>query len=241
MATKLFHDALLYIFPKDCFEQLVLQGNVFHKECAPMVLSRALGLAITIGSLMLFLPQIIKIARARSAEGISLTSQLLALVGAAGTAAYSYTKGFVFTQWGDSLFVSIQIVIIIMQILHFSGQTAWAFAFMATSWLGIIAVSYHYVPLDVLTTIQTLSIPIVLISKTMQAWANYKAQSTGQLSLISVALQFGGTLARTFTSVQETGDQLLIIGFASAAAMNGLIFAQFFMYWGAEERRKKLR
>lgn len=70
MTTKVFHDALLYIFPKDCFEQLVLQvsmlpflrftfqANIFHPECAPLVLSRALGLAITLGSLMLFLPQV---------------------------------------------------------------------------------------------------------------------------------------------------------------------------------------
>ena len=54
--------------------------------------------------------------------GISLLAQILALVGSAGTAAYSYEKGFVFSQWGDSLFVAIQLVLIVAQIMYYNKQ-----------------------------------------------------------------------------------------------------------------------
>ena len=56
------------------------------------------------------------------------------------------------------------------------------------------AVIGNYIPINVLTTIQALGIPITVVSKLIQAYGNYKAQSTGQLALTSVFLQFAGML-----------------------------------------------
>ncbi|VDK67118.1 unnamed protein product [Cylicostephanus goldi] len=184
------HNALQFVFPQNCFEELVINFNIFHPTCPKMVLSRALGLGITGGSILLFVPQIIKIFTAKSAKGISLLSQLLALVAAAGTAAYSFNKGFVFSQWGDSFFVAIQLMIIVMQILYYSDASAYAFAFFAFCWAFVFAVIGNYVPAEILMMIQALGIPITSI----QAWQNFKNQSTGQLSLVSASLQFAGEL-----------------------------------------------
>uniref|UniRef100_A0AC34R509 Uncharacterized protein n=1 Tax=Panagrolaimus sp. JU765 TaxID=591449 RepID=A0AC34R509_9BILA len=87
-----FFEAVHFVFPKDCFEELVLKLNVFHRECVPLVASRGLGLAITAGSMLLFVPQILKIARAGSAEGVSLVAMIIGLIPALGTVAYSYEK-----------------------------------------------------------------------------------------------------------------------------------------------------
>uniref|UniRef100_A0AC34RDG5 Uncharacterized protein n=1 Tax=Panagrolaimus sp. JU765 TaxID=591449 RepID=A0AC34RDG5_9BILA len=73
----------------DSCVQLVLKLNVFYRECVPLVASRGLGLAITAGSMLLFVPQILKIARAGSAEGISLVAMILGLIPALGTVAYT--------------------------------------------------------------------------------------------------------------------------------------------------------
>ncbi|CEF62674.1 MIP14691p [Strongyloides ratti] len=202
-----------------------------HSECAPMVVSRALGLAITAGSMMLLLPQILKIFAAKSGRGISLISQFLALLASSGTAAYSFKSGFVFSQWGDSLFVSLQTAVIIMQILYYSPRRPYAFAFLAFVWSGYLAIVGDYVPFHVLTTIQTLTIPITVISKGIQIIENFQNKSTGELSLISVGLAFGGCLARIFTSIQETGDSLIIMSYVIAGILNGIIFGQFFTYW----------
>uniref|UniRef100_A0A915KHP6 Uncharacterized protein n=1 Tax=Romanomermis culicivorax TaxID=13658 RepID=A0A915KHP6_ROMCU len=45
-------------------------------------------------------------------------------------------------------------------------------------------------------------------------------------------MQFAGCSARIFTSVQETGDRLMIWTFIFATIMNGVIFAQILLYWG---------
>lgn len=50
-------------------------------------------------------------------------------------------------------------------------------------------------------------------------------------------LQLGGTLARIFTSIQETGDQLVILSFVVAAALNGVIFAQMLLYWNSGAKK----
>ena len=43
-------------------------------------------------------------------------------------------------------------------------------------------------------------------------------------------MMFAGGCARIFTSLQETGDLILIINFSSGAAMSGIILAQLIYY-----------
>ncbi|KAF8382937.1 mpdu-1, partial [Pristionchus pacificus] len=164
---------------------------------------RLLGLAITAGSCMLFFPQIAKIHAAKSAQGLSLCAQLLALLGGASTAAYSYSKGFVFGQWGDSFFVTLQVIVMVMQILWYSPNKAYTFPFFSLCWAGFFAVQGGYVPMQFLMWLQAAGIPIVVVSKGLQIWECHSARSTGVLSIISVVMQLGGTIARVFTSVRR--------------------------------------
>lgn len=85
----------------------------------------------------------------------------------------------------------------------------------------------------------TLIALIFFLLQALQINCNTQAQSTGQLSLISVSLQFGGCLARIFTSFKETGDPLVIIIYFISSFMNGIIFAQIFAYWGASKKKEE--
>ena len=49
---------------------------------------------------------------------------------------------------------------------------------------------------------------MIVVGKLIQAVTNYKNGHTGQLSAITVFLLTAGSLARIFTSIQETGDQV---------------------------------
>ncbi|MFH4977268.1 hypothetical protein AB6A40_003977 [Gnathostoma spinigerum] len=239
IVQKKFDELIRFVFPRNCFEELVIKLNISNADCVSLVISRLLGLGITLGSLLLFVPQIIKIHIARSGEGVSLSSQLFGLLSCFATTAYSYSSNFVFSQWGDSLFVSIQMVIIIMQILYFSDLSAYAFAFFAFCWAATFAVIGGYIPFSVLYFLQALGIPIVIVSKALQIIESYRRQSTGQLSLISVSLQLGGCIARIFTSIKETGDMLVILSYIIASAMNGIIFGQVFWYWNSDVKKAK--
>lgn len=67
---------------------------------------------------------------------------------------------------------------------------------------------------------------------------NYRNGSTGQLSAITVLLLFGGSIARIFTSIQETGDAIIIVTYIVSTFANGALVAQLFWYWNADKSKK---
>ena len=75
-----------------------------------------------------------------------------------------------FRQWGDALFVAIQTLIIIMQILYFNGNKWQAIVAMLITWAIGMAVTRHYIPLKVLETVQASIIPLIILSK---VWFHY--------------------------------------------------------------------
>lgn len=48
----------------------------------------------------------------------------------------------------------------------------------------------------------------------------------------------GGSAARIFTSIQETGDQVIIITYAAATFVNALIAFQMLWYWNSAGKKK---
>lgn len=72
----------------------------------------------------------------------------------------------------------------------------------------------------------------------MQAWTNYSNGSTGQLSAATIFMLFFGSLARIFTSIQETGDTTMVTMYICSTLANGLIVAQLFYYWNVDVKSK---
>lgn len=83
---------------------------------------------------------------------------------------------------------------------------------------------------------------IVTIEKfylqSIQVVTNYKNGSTGQLSAITLLLLFGGSIARIFTSIQETGDVIIIVTYCVSTVANGAIVFQLFWYWNVDKTAK---
>ena len=72
----------------------------------------------------------------------------------------------------------------------------------------------------------------------MQALTNYKNGSTGQLSAATCFMLFFGSLARIFTSIQETGDTTMVIMYVCSTSANALIVGQLFYYWNVNDKQK---
>ena len=70
----------------------------------------------------------------------------------------------------------------------------------------------------------------------IQAFKNYQNGHTGQISAVTIFLLFLGSLARIFTSIQETGDSIIIFTFIIASLSNGVIAAQVLYYWKVTAR-----
>jgi len=73
----------------------------------------------------------------------------------------------------------------------------------------------------------------------MQAHTNYSNGNTGQLSAITCFMLFFGSLARIFTSIQETGDATMVIMYTCSTLANGVIVMQLLYYWNIDVKKKE--
>ncbi|XP_024946436.1 mannose-P-dolichol utilization defect 1 protein homolog isoform X2 [Cephus cinctus] len=208
-------------------------------ECFKASLSKGLGLGIIAGSLLVKLPQILKLLNNKSGEGINIISVFLDLFAITATVSYSFISKFPFSSWGDGVFLGVQTAAIAALVLHYGGNTTKATAFIAAYISIITAVIIGLVPVDVLWTCQALNVPILLTSKLMQAYTNYSNGSTGQLSAATCFMLFFGSLARIFTSIQETGDTIIIVTYIVATSANALIASQLIYYWNVVPKAAK--
>jgi mannose-P-dolichol utilization defect 1 len=189
-------------------------------------------LGIIAGSLLVKVPQIVKIINAKSAEGISIYSVLLDLVAITFHFSYSFVKGFPFSAWGDGVFVGIQTAIIAALVFLYGHKSALrSFAFLIIYCIITYLLMGGTTPLEYLWTAQGFNIPILLTGKLSQAVTNYRNGSTGQLSAATCFMLLAGSAARIFTSIQETGDTMMVVIYCVSTFANAVIVAQLIYYW----------
>ncbi|XP_054284489.1 mannose-P-dolichol utilization defect 1 protein homolog [Macrosteles quadrilineatus] len=225
-----FKNMMLVLLPPKCYDEFFVNFNFLDVPCLKAAVSKGLGLAIVAGSLMVKLPQIIKIVQNKSAAGLSFLSVILDLYAVTTGVAYSYAKGFTFSAWGDALFLLIQTTLIAAMVLHFNYSSNLAAVFVGVFSIILYALLGGLTPLDILWSLQAVSVPIMFAGKMVQAWTNYSNGSTGQLSAMTCVMLLFGSTARIFTSIQETGDPVIIVTYALATLGNAVLVGQFIYY-----------
>lgn len=204
----------------------------FLGACFKSLASKGLGIGIIAGSVLVKVPQITKILNNKSAEGLSIVSVFLDLMAITFHMSYSFISGFPFSAWGDGGFLAIQTAII-AALVFFYGHRSPARAVMFT----VLYAALVYIlmggmtPKKFLWTAQGFNVPILLAGKLSQAVTNFKNGSTGQLSAATCFMLFFGSLARIFTSIQETGDTMMITTYAVSTFANAVIVSQMLYYW----------
>lgn len=229
---------MLLLMNEKCYDNYFVDFDFLDADCFKALLSKGLGLGIIAGSVLVKVPQITKILANKSAKGINLFSVCLDLFAITIHMAYSYVSGFPFSAWGDTSFLALQTAMIAFLVLHFGGAPAKALAF------GVAYSAITYVlmggltPLNYLLIAQGFNVPILLLGKLSQAFTNFKNGGTGQLSAVTCFMLLAGSLARIFTSIQETGDQMMVITYGCSSFANAVIVIQLLYYWNSDKKQK---
>jgi len=230
---------LMYVLSDKCYDNYFIDKDFADVDCGKAVLSKALGFAIIAGSFLVKIPQILKILSNKSAEGINIFSVLLDLTAITFNMSYSFVSKFPFSSWGDNTSLAAQTAIIAILVYYYGGSTVKAFLFTVVYGGLCYALMSGLTPLEYLWTAQCCNIPILLTGKLSQAYTNHKNKSTGQLSAATCFMLLAGSLARVFTSIQETGDNLVILLYGISSFANAVIVAQFFQYWNKKAPKQK--
>ncbi|XP_076435918.1 mannose-P-dolichol utilization defect 1 protein-like [Babylonia areolata] len=227
------------IVPQPCFDKFFVDFDFLNVPCLKVVISKGLGYAIILGSLIVKVPQIVKMLRARSGEGISMMSLNMELLAISASWSYGYASKFPFSAYGEAVFLAIQTTTIAALVLFYRGNKLGAVGYVLLYIAEMVFLLSPYVPFKLLSTLQASNAFIIMISKLIQAYANFRAKSTGQLSVVTVYLIFLGAVARIFTSVQETGDSLVVFTYVVSSVCNGVIALQMVLYWNSEKSKRE--
>jgi mannose-P-dolichol utilization defect 1 len=135
------HEFKLFFFRDDCYDLYFNKFDFFsNKECLKVTISKGVGFLIIAGAAILKVPQIMKILKAQSVEGISKYLFYTEIIMLIHSSAYSMQANIPFSVYGESLIILVQNAIIVLLFWTFSKDIgAGEKAFLA---LGLSAYSF---------------------------------------------------------------------------------------------------
>ncbi|KAJ8772855.1 hypothetical protein K2173_028032 [Erythroxylum novogranatense] len=211
-----------------------------EKDCLLPLISKLLGYCIVAASTTVKLPQILKILRHRSVRGLSVVSFELEVVGYTIALAYCVHKGLPFSAYGELAFLLLQAIILVSIIYYFSqpmGAMAWIRPLLYSALAPtVLAGQIDPILFEALYASQHA---IFLFARIPQIWENFTNKSTGELSFLTCFMNFGGSVVRVLTSMQEKAPTSVVMGYALGAITNGTILAQIISYWKPEAKKEK--
>ena len=225
------------LFEPQCCSKLIYNLDVNEQGCLKLFAIKLLGYSIILAGSIVKLPQVLKIFSAKSGAGISLFGVILELMAITFNGSYSFRNNFPLSAWGECIALAIETAMIAYLVLWYDG-----FKFRALSFILIYATALYclnqptILPGEFMWYLQSSVIYLAVSGKLLQAYKNYKAQHTGQLSAISAWAIFSGSLARILTTIQETGDMLTTVSFIFSSCANGVIATQVLWYWKSTQR-----
>jgi len=230
----------LFIFREDCYKLFFEKHDFTNSACIKLTLSKFVGFGIIAGSSILKVPQIVKIVNAKSVEGISKSLFYLEIVTLLHSSTYSIRQQIPFSIYGESLIILAQNVLIVLLFWVYSKEIpAWEklVLFVVFSAYSFVLFSGDRFMTPALWGItQSSNMFIMILSKIPQIITNFNAKSTGQLSFFTFLLNFLGGIARLGTVILETNDVMYLAGFVLSVFLNGIIVAQFLLYWNTGKK-----
>lgn len=223
-----------------CVFRSLSEGSFPNRDCLLPLISKILGYCIVAASTTVKLPQILKILKHNSVRGLSVAAFELETVGYTIALAYCLHKGLPFSAFGELLFLLIQAMILVAIIYYYSlpmGPKTWIkaglFCGLAPT---ILAGQIDPVLFEALYASQHA---IFFLARVPQIWKNYTNKSTGELSFLTCFMNFGGSLVRVFTGIQEQAPQSVVLGSLIGMLTNGTILSQILLYQKSEPKKEK--
>jgi mannose-P-dolichol utilization defect protein 1 len=224
------------------------------RDCAAASVSKALGYGIIAGSLLVKLPQVANILRARSPAGLSLASQYQELASNLLAVVWhvSWNRS-PFSAYGETIIVTLGCALVIAtmwaferpSLTHLAGAGAAAAALgalvfappaAAAAAAGALArtAGLPAPPASLLKdALQLLSQLTFWASRATQLVDTQRARSNGAQSPLTLAFNLAGTAARVFTSMREVKDPLQLAFTVVNVALNGALCVQWWAFRAA--------
>ncbi|KAL9240849.1 hypothetical protein vseg_015024 [Gypsophila vaccaria] len=211
-----------------------------EKTCLLPLISKLLGYCIVAASTTVKIPQILKIVEHKSVRGLSLAAFELEVIGYTISLAYCLHKGLPFSAFGEYAFLLVQAIILVAVIYYFSQPVGTGRWMRALLFCGI-APTILAGKLDpmLFEALYASQHAIFLCARLPQIWKNFINKSTGELSFLTCFMNFGGSMVRVFTSMQENAPSSVVMGSVLGAITNGTLLSQIVIYKKPHAQKEK--
>ncbi|XP_008791949.1 mannose-P-dolichol utilization defect 1 protein homolog 2 [Phoenix dactylifera] len=214
-----------------CVLASLTAGKFPEKDCLLPLISKILGYCIVAASTTVKLPQIYIILKHKSVRGLSVAAFELEVIGYTIALSYCIHKGLPFSAYGELAFLLVQAIILVAIIYYYSQPLGTKTLIRALLYCALApTVLAGQIDPILFEALYALQHAIFFFARVPQIWKNYTNKSTGELSFLTSFMNFGGSVVRVFTSIQEKAPLSVVLGSVIGIVMNGTILSQILMY-----------
>ena len=224
-------------------------------KCAELLTAKAISLGVTLGSVVVKVPQIYKIVSSRSVDGLSPVAFYLDTLTSISNMVYHFLLGYKLENYAESVFTTVQNLILVTLLWAYEGKgstprTSLVSKLFVSLTGAFVVALFMSIPksvndveflrewlstdikvmlsrVDLRNILPFLTVLMLVVSRGTQILQNFFTKSTGSLSLITNSLLFLGASARIFTTLSGIGsDGALITTNGIAALLSGIVVVQ---------------
>eukprot|EP00967_Tisochrysis_lutea_P114745 scaffold183212_cov33-Tisochrysis_lutea.AAC.1 len=196
-------------------------------------LSRALGYAMSLGALGMFVPIIMRIISTRSVAGFSQITWGMQIVGYAAFMTYPVRSGYALSTYVEYICLMAQSLTINCLMRLYSGVSPVSVCAGALAFgVGLVA-ALRTMPMPAAKLCVPLATCLLSTSLLPQIMRNFVTHSSGGWSSITAILGVIGNTIRLYTTFQlANGDRLLLLQFGTGTILNLTLLGQV-LAWGS--------
>ncbi|CAJ1952512.1 unnamed protein product [Cylindrotheca closterium] len=200
--------------------------------CFSALLAKALGVAIILGSCVNKVPLIMNMQKSKSADGISRNSLYGEALVYAACVFYGLLHEYPFSSYGENASLLIQNFVLIAMAWNLSATPVLTQEKVISSG-GFVAFSIavmYLLPEDLRYLLMSGTWPVMIYARGSQILETFQVKHTGNLSIVTTSMNLVGSLIRVGTTVQETGDVVILAGYILSFLLSFAMFVQYFLY-----------
>lgn len=204
-------------------------GCVAEAMGTKTVAAIVVGWLVIAGSCVRSVPQILRIKKNASVEGISLLSFTSELVAFMITIAYNVRFMYPLSTWGETLTNAIQHAVLVGMIFFYNEDVNTVSKVMIIGGLisGAVFIFSGSCTDDMLRGLQSLVIVILAVfGRIPQVILNFRRGNSGELSFGSTLLSVLGNVARVFTTWAIVNDTIIMATALSQLVLNSILLLQ---------------
>ncbi|CAD8049849.1 unnamed protein product [Paramecium primaurelia] len=230
----------LIIFSESCYDQFFGETELSN-QCISDTISRTISILMIAFAILNQLPQILKIFKSQSTQGISFNAYYTELYLFSFITAYNIYKGTKFILYGENVIVGLEYCVVLSLFLFYDKDLNFhQWLFKAVFFITINTPLFVGLgPQWIFDMTIYINMSLLFMARFLQIRLNCRNRNTGQLSLLTQLQNYAGSIARLFTLFNDDADFSYMIYVLEDNIMGTILLIQIYNTWRAERKKNK--